>query len=74
MIKKIITKEKCRNKKKKEKWHEERQEREKDNEEGQKKEVKKKRRRRYEPETIRLGTCSLNDYATQHLTLNACNC
>ncbi len=38
MIKKIITKEKCRNKKEKEKWHEERQEREKDNEEGQKKE------------------------------------
>ncbi len=37
MIKKIITKEKCRNKIKKEKWHEERQEREKDNEEGQKK-------------------------------------
>ncbi len=41
MIKKIITKENCRNKKKKEKWHKVRQERAKDNEEGQKKEEKK---------------------------------
>ncbi len=40
---------------------------------GEKKK-KKQRRRGFEPETIRLGTCSLNDYATKHLTLKACNC
>ncbi len=37
-------------------------------------EKKKKRRRGFEPETIRLVTCSLNDFTTQELTLNACNC
>ncbi len=37
-------------------------------------EKKKYRRRGFEPETIRLGTCSLNDYTTHHLTLSACNC
>ncbi len=35
---------------------------------------KKNCQRGFEPATIRLVTCSLNDYATQHLTLNGCNC
>ncbi len=36
--------------------------------------MKKKKKRGFEPEISRLGICSLNNYATQHLTLNACNC
>ncbi len=40
--------------------------------EKEKKKMKKKKRRRgFEPETYRLGICSLNNYATQHVTLNA---
>ncbi len=51
-------------------------EKRKDEKKKMKKEKMKKktnRRRGFEPETSRLGS-SLNNYATQHLTLNACNC
>ncbi len=44
-------------------------------EDKKKKDEKKKRRRGwFEPETFRLGISSLDNYATQHLTLKACNC
>ncbi len=52
-----------------------RRQKDKEKKNGMKKKMnKKKRLRGFEPETSRLGICSLNNYATQHLTLNGCNC